>query len=146
MDTTTHRLDLDPDDRRALTVGPPVTAADLGAIGEGVAARHLRVHDGLTILARNWRVADGALRGELDVIAVDPSTTTLVVCEVKTRRNAASFGGAVAALDHRKHRRLRALTGAFLRQQPSRHAHVRIDLVAIDLAERPSLTHLVGLG
>ncbi len=146
MDTTAHRLDLDPADRRALTTGPPVTPADLGAIGEGVAARHLRAHDGLTILARNWRVADGALRGELDVIAVDAATTTLVVCEVKTRRAAEPFGGAVAAVDHRKLRRLRALTGAFLREQPSRYAHVRIDLVAIDLTQRPSLTHLVGLG
>ncbi|MEX2550090.1 MAG: YraN family protein [Nitriliruptoraceae bacterium] len=146
MDTTAHRLDLDPADRRALTAGLPVTAADLGAIGEGVAARHLRTHDRLRPLARNWRVADGELRGELDVIAVDEATTTLVVCEVKTRRAAEPFGGAVAALDHRKHRRLRALTAAFLREQPTRYAHVRIDLIAIDLAARPSLTHLIGLG
>lgn len=138
MDTTTHH---EPLTAAALAVGPDLP---VGRLGEGLAARHLAA-DGLELLARNWRVAEGELRGELDLVAVEVTTGTLVVCEVKTRRDAARFGGAGAALDVRKHRRLRVLTAAFLRAQPHRYAHVRLDLVAIDLGRQAGLTHLVGL-
>ncbi|MFU8841542.1 MAG: YraN family protein [Nitriliruptoraceae bacterium] len=138
MDTTTHHEPLS----AAALAG--VTDLPVGRLGEGLAARHLGI-DGLEVLARNWRVAEGELRGELDLIAVERATSTLVVCEVKTRRDADRFGGACAALDPRKHRRLRALTAAFLRAQPHRYAHVRLDLVAIDLGRCAGLTHLVGL-
>lgn len=138
MDTTTHH--------EPLAIDAVGTGVDLplGRVGEGLAARHL-ASDGLTVLARNWRVADGELRGELDLVAVEAATDTLVVCEVKTRRDADRFGGAVGALDPRKHRRLRSLTAAFLREQPHRYAHVRLDLVAIDLGRPAGLTHLVGV-
>ncbi|MFP4149734.1 MAG: YraN family protein [Nitriliruptoraceae bacterium] len=139
MDTTTHQHPLP----RLLRPAGGIRA--LGRLGEDLAARHL-AEDGLEILARNWRISDGQLRGELDLVAVEPATGTLVVCEVKTRRDAARFGGATAALDPRKLRRLRALTAAFLREQPHRFAHVRLDLVAVDLGSPASLTHLVGLG
>jgi putative endonuclease len=138
MDTTTHHESLP----AAALAGLPELR--VGRLGEDLAARHLGT-DGLEVLARNWRVVEGELRGELDLIAVEQATSTLVVCEVKTRRNAERFGGASAALDPRKHRRLRALTAAFLRAQPQRYAHVRLDLVAVDLGRRAGLTHLVGL-
>ncbi|TVP65397.1 MAG: YraN family protein [Nitriliruptor sp.] len=142
MDTTTaHQVTLTEAEREAL-----ISHGALGRAGEALAARHLGQDDRLQVLARNWRIADGALRGELDVVAVDPTRGTLVVCEVKTRRDADRFGGAVAALDHRKHRQLRSLTAAFLREQGGRFASVRLDLVAIDVGRRPRLTHIVGLG
>ena len=141
MDTTTaHQVPLSLADRRAL-----LAAASLGLAGEALAARHLREDHRLRIVATNWRVVDGPLRGELDLIALDPPTGSLVVCEVKTRRDAGRFGGATAAVDPRKHQRLRALTGAFLRDQPARYASVRLDLIAIDVGCTPRLTHLVGL-
>ena len=56
----------------------------LGRFGEEVAAEHLRLQ-GLQILARNWRCPTG----ELDIVARDGSS--LVICEVKTRRSTA-FG------------------------------------------------------
>jgi hypothetical protein len=87
MDTTTHHEPLSPSSLDA-SPGLPV-----GRLGECLAARHLAA-DGLELVARNWRIADGELRGELDLIAVDRATATLVVCEVKTRRDAARFGGA----------------------------------------------------
>lgn len=141
MDTTTaHQLPLTSDDRRALSA-----AGTLGRAGETLAAIHLSRDHGLRVLARNWRIADGSLRGELDVVVVDPTHGTLIVCEVKTRRDADRFGGALAALDARKHRQLRSLTAAFLRQQHERYPGVRLDLVAIDAGRRPRLTHIVGL-
>ena len=142
MDTdTAHRRPLTPAERALIG-----TAADLGTGGELLAARHLAVDHGLEVLVRNWRVAEGELRGELDLIALDPATDTLVVCEVKTRRDAARFGGALAALGPRQHRRLRALTGAFLRSVPRRYTALRLDLVAVDLGREGSLTHLEGVG
>lgn len=141
MDTTTaHQVLLTAAERRALLSGDV-----LGRAGEALAARHLCADDRLEVVARNWRIVDGPLRGELDLVAFDPPSGALVVCEVKTRRDADRFGGAVAAVDARKHRRLRALTTAFLRDQPRRYATVRLDLIAIDVGRSPRLTHVVGL-
>ncbi|MFO7778307.1 MAG: YraN family protein [Nitriliruptoraceae bacterium] len=141
MDTTTaHQVALTPAEREALIAG-----GTLGRSGEALAARHLRCGHRLDVIARNWRIVEGSLRGELDLVAIDERSGTLVVCEVKTRRDAERFGGAVAALDARKHRRLRALIGAFLRDQPEHYRSVRLDLIAIDAGQRPRLTHLVGL-
>ena len=140
MDTTTHRLRLDPAAVRRLGT----STAGLGAFGEQLAARHLVVDDQLTILARNWRLSAGELRGELDLIAVDEAAGSLVVCEVKTRRNADRFGGASAAVSPRKRARIRALTAAFLRTCDAPFRRVRIDLVAVDLGRLPTLTHLQG--
>jgi putative endonuclease len=138
MDTDTHHLALEPS---ALRAGSGTT---LGSLGEDLAARHLVVDDGLTIVARNWRIAVGELRGELDVVAVDEAAGAVVVCEVKTRRDAARFGGAVAALPPRKRARIRSLTAAFLREAALPFPRVRLDLVAIDVGRCPTLTHLEG--
>ena len=140
MDTTTHRRRLDPSAVRCLGG----STARLGALGEQLAARHLVVDDHLTILARNWRLSVGELRGELDLIAVDEAAGSLVVCEVKTRRDAERFGGAVAAVSPRKQAKIRALTAAFLRSGDGPFRRVRIDLIAIDLGRLPTLTHLQG--
>lgn len=116
----------------------------LGRLGEDLAVSHLRADDGLEVVARNWRVTTGELRGELDVVAVDERRGTVVVCEVKTRRDAQRFGGALQAVTPRQGARLRALTGAFLREAGLALPHVRLDLVAIDLGRSPTLHHLQG--
>ncbi|MFP4635348.1 MAG: YraN family protein [Nitriliruptoraceae bacterium] len=139
MDPTTHHRSLS----REL-VEAVASVGSLGRRGESLAAHHLVTDDALTILARNWRLSSGELRGELDLVAVEPDTAMLVVCEVKTRRDAERFGGAVAAVDHRKQARIRALTAAFLRSDRRRYRGIRLDLVAIDLGRTPRLTHLAG--
>lgn len=132
-----HGIDLAPGD-------PSRAPADRGRLGEELAVDHLRRGDGLEILARNWRLTAGELRGELDVVARDGASGELVVVEVKTRRDAARFGGAVAAVPPRKAAKVRALTAAFLRQSGLRAARVRLDVVAIDLGRAPRLHHLLG--
>lgn len=122
-----------PTDRRR--TGP------LGRLGEDLAVGHL-AGDGLVIVARNWRVRSGHLAGELDVIARDPRDGTLVVCEVKTRRDADRFDGAIAAVDRRKRVRVRSLAGVFLRESALRVPRVRFDVIAIDLGDDAALTHL----
>jgi putative endonuclease len=121
--------------------GGSATTDSVGRYGEALAARHLTDDDGLTILARNWRISDGELRGELDIVAHAPDGT-LVVVEVKTRRDADRFGGALEALTPRQAGRLRGLTGAFLRAAQVRVSAVRLDLIAIDLGREAMLTHV----
>jgi putative endonuclease len=138
MDTaTTHRRTLDRN-LVARAVLPP------GALGEQLAAHHLAADDGLTIVARNWRLAAGELRGELDLVAVDDSNGTVVVCEVKTRRDAARFDGALAAVSLRKASKVRQLTAALLREARLPYPRARLDVVAVDLGRAPVLQHVVA--
>ncbi|MFG3348373.1 YraN family protein [Streptomyces sp. NPDC048018] len=113
----------------------------LGRYGEELAARLLTTA-GLQILARNWRCGR---TGEIDIVARDGDT--LVVCEVKTRREGA-FEHPMAAVTPHKAARLRRLAACWL----DRHEHppgggVRIDLVGIVLPRRgaPVVTHAQGV-
>jgi putative endonuclease len=135
MDTTTHRLPLD-----LAALSDPGTG--LGQLGEDLAARHLTVDDGLEVIARNWRLATGELRGELDLVALDHARACVVVCEVKTRRDAERFGGALSAVPPRKRAKVRALTGAFLREAALPYGRIRLDVVAVDLGRCPVLHHV----
>lgn len=117
--------------------------AELGRYGERLAARHLE-SVGMVVLARNWRTVEG----ELDIVAADLST--LVVCEVKTRRGEA-FGAPEEAVDARKLARLRRLTGAWLASSPTvghRYHAVRIDVIAVLVPRKGAsqLRHLMDVG
>lgn len=113
----------------------------VGAYGERVAARHL-AEAGLRILDRNWRCR----AGELDLVADDAGV--LVVCEVKTRRDA-DFEHPCEAVGPVKAARLRVLAEHWIAAHPglvAPGADVRIDLVAVLPARRgPALVeHLKG--
>lgn len=119
--------------------------ARLGRIGEGLAARHLEGL-GYAILDRNWRCAQGEVRGELDLIALDGDV--LVVCEVKTRRRAVA-GVAAEAVDPRKLGRLRRLAAAWLAEREWRGGDVRFDVVAVSWPPGgggAEIVHLAGVG
>ena len=81
----------------------------MGRYGEDVAAAHLTAA-GLHVLARNWRCRDG----EIDIIARDGDV--LVMCEVKTRRDA-NFGTPLDAVTPMKAARLRRLASQWLTEQ-----------------------------
>lgn len=102
----------------------------LGPWGEEVAAAHLVDADGLEVVARNWSLRSGQVRGELDVVAVDPVTTTLVVAEVKTRRSM-RHGGPLVAVTTSKQAQVRRLASAFLRDAGAGFRRVRFDVVAV---------------
>jgi putative endonuclease len=95
----------------------------VGAYGERLAARHLQ-DNGLVLLDRNWRCADG----EIDLILRDGDD--LVFCEVKTRRTA-TFGPPAAAVTHRKVRKLRSLAARWLADSGVRARHIRFDVVEV---------------
>lgn len=112
----------------------------LGAYGEDLAASYLQDR-GYRIVDRNWRLAEGALRGELDLIVA--RGTTLAIVEVKTRRGDA-FGGPVAAVGRRKQAKVRALAAAWLRANGGWRGPVRFDVVAVWLrgGQEPEVRHL----
>jgi putative endonuclease len=119
-----------------------LTRAELGALGEQLATDHL-TGLGLRVLTRNWRCR----YGELDVIAVDPTTGTVVFVEVKTRTGD-GFGGLAQAVTEQKLRRLRRLAGWWLATQGGRWTEIRIDVIGVRVGRRraPEIIHLQGVG
>jgi putative endonuclease len=119
-----------------------LTRGELGALGEQLAVDHL-IGLGLTILTRNWRCR----YGELDVIAADAATNTVVFVEVKTRTGD-GFGGLAQAVTAQKVRRLRRLAAVWLAGQDTRWAEVRIDVIGVRLGRRrnPEIVHVGGVG
>jgi putative endonuclease len=112
----------------------------MGAYGESSAARHLSEEQGMTLLDRNWRCAEG----EIDLVLRDGDT--LVVCEVKTRRGG-DHGGPLEAVTQVKFDRLRRLAACWLEHHGLRVPDVRIDLVGVDLS-RPAgerIVHVRGV-
>ncbi len=95
----------------------------MGAYGEDVAARHL-VEQGMVLLERNWRCADG----EIDLVLRDGRT--LVVCEVKTRSSVVA-GTPHEAITDAKLDRLRRLGERWAAERGVRPDGTRIDLVAV---------------
>ncbi|MCO8271899.1 YraN family protein [Actinoplanes sp. TRM 88003] len=95
----------------------------VGAYGERVAAQHLQ-GQGLVILDRNWRCADG----EVDLVLRDGFD--IVFCEVKTRRGD-QFGPPAAAVTHRKVRKLRQLALRWLAEAGVHPREIRFDVVEV---------------
>ncbi|HET9029213.1 MAG TPA: YraN family protein [Candidatus Aquilonibacter sp.] len=100
-----------------------MSTSSKGRRGEDAAAAFLE-DAGYRIVARNYRTPSG----EADLIALDGRT--LVIVEVK-RRDRDAFGRALAAVDARKRRALRALA-ADVAQVLAPNARIRFDVVAID--------------
>ncbi|MFG2634778.1 YraN family protein [Streptomyces sp. NPDC048362] len=113
----------------------------LGKYGEDLAARRL-VQAGMTVLERNWRCGRS---GEIDIVARDGDA--LVVCEVKTRRDA-SFQHPMAAITPEKAARLRGLAERWTQAHGGAPpGGVRIDLIGVLLPRRgaPAVEHARGM-
>jgi putative endonuclease len=119
-----------------------LTRAEIGALGEQLAVEHLRSLQ-LRVIERNWRCR----YGELDVIAADDKTGTVVFVEVKTRTTD-HFGGVEQAVTGEKVRRLRRLSGLWLAAHRGSWAGVRIDVIGVRIGRRrtPEITHVRGVG
>src|SRR3954451_15974999 len=106
----------------------------LGRLGERLAAEHLE-RLGYAVVARNHRTRFG----EIDLIACDG--TTLVFCEVKTRRGR---GEPWDALHAGKRAQVRRMARAYLADAPDRPraAHLRFDAIGVAIDARGRLTRL----
>ncbi|MBT8161463.1 MULTISPECIES: YraN family protein [Arthrobacter] len=112
----------------------------LGRHGETLAVGFLE-DQGMRIVDRNWRCSDG----EIDIVALDGDT--LVIAEVKTRKNLA-YGHPFEAIDAAKLARLHRLALNWCREHEFRTALRRVDVVGIvdDGTDEPTLEHLKGVG
>lgn len=108
---------------------PDLSNRSRGRWGESVAARHLRSL-GFTVVDAGWRPAEPWLRGDIDLVA--RRDDLLVFCEVKARRDATRFGGAVAAVNALKQQQVRTLAASWLRDHRPGTVDIRFDVIAID--------------
>jgi putative endonuclease len=112
----------------------------LGRFGERLACEHLE-RRGLEIIARNHRTRFG----ELDVVARDAST--LVFCEVKTRRLGSRL--PFESLGATKQRQVRRMAMAWLAEVSDRPRlpNLRFDAIGVTIDARgrlAGLEHLEG--
>jgi putative endonuclease len=112
----------------------------LGRQGEQLAAEHLR-QDGLRILDRNWRCAEG----EIDIVAAE--RRALVICEVKTR-SSVRYGTPLEAVSRAKRSRLRRLAVCWLIAHGVLFDEIRIDVVGVLRTQSGDFTveHVRGVG
>jgi putative endonuclease len=107
----------------------------LGIGGERLAAEHLE-RLGYQVLARNYRTRFG----ELDLVAFDG--TTLVFCEVKTRR--AGSGAPWDALHERKQAQVRRMACEWLLEVTDRprSTELRFDAIGVVIDAQGRLSRL----
>lgn len=111
--------------------------------GEAVAVDYL-VRLGWRVVERNWRCSIG----EVDVIAVTPGPSpVLVFCEVKCRTGR-GFGDPLEAITAAKLGKLRELALTWLGGQPHRVPRFRIDGIGVLLCRgsSPVISHVEGIG
>jgi len=95
----------------------------LGDRGEDAAAAYLE-RAGMTIVERNWRCP----AGEIDIVALENST--LVLCEVKTRRTTKK-GTPEDAVTPAKQRRYSRLAAAYVQHAGVGQVTVRFDVISL---------------
>lgn len=114
-----------------------MNTAETGRTGERLASRHLR-RSGYRILAKNWR----SYRHEIDTIARERHTGTVVFVEVKTRTSG-SFGRPADAVDADKRRFLRLAAESWLMQNGGVEQPARFDVIEVLLPEK-TVNHIVN--
>lgn len=116
---------------------------ELGKHGEDLAVEHLE-STGLTVIDRNWHCPDG----EIDIVAVGERAgeTTLVFCEVKTRRGL-GYGTPLEAITELKVRRLRRLMVRWLHENRIPANHLRLDAIGVLMlpGHEPVVEHVAGI-
>ena len=108
---------------------------DLGKWGEDLAADYLR-DKGYVIIDRDWKSG----HHDLDIVAKEDET--LVIVEVKTRRNRL-FGDPEEAVDYRKLRSLQMAINHYIKY---RHINgdSRLDIITVvgTVGEEPEIEHI----
>jgi putative endonuclease len=116
---------------------PTDTTKELGRRGEELAAEHF-TRLGYRVLARNHRTRFG----ELDLILADEAGSTIVFCEVKSRR--LGSGDPWDNLHEPKRKQVRKMAAAWLTAGHERPfgAELRVDAVGVALGDRGELVRL----
>ena len=108
---------------------------ELGKWGEDMAAAYL-LEKGYSILERDWKSG----HHDLDIIAQEGNT--LVVVEVKTRRNRL-FGDPEEAIDYKKRRSLLSAINHYVKPHPPCRS-VRFDVISVVgmIGTTPEIDHI----
>lgn len=114
-----------------------MNTAETGKTGERLAAQHLR-RSGYRILEKNWR----SYRHEIDLIARERRSGTVVFVEVKTR-TAGSYGRPADAVDQNKRRFLRLAAESWLQRNGGIEQPARFDVIEVLLPEK-QINHIVN--
>lgn len=107
-----------------------------GAEGEWTVKIYLE-SKGYKILERNYHERVG----EVDLIALDPQTEEIVFVEVKTRK-LGSLGRPEDSVNRKKISKIEKTALRWLSKNKKQDCHWRIDIVGLELAEKPVITHL----
>ena len=111
---------------------------ELGKWGEDIAAAYL-TEKGWQIIERNWKSG----HHDLDIIAKEGCT--LIIVEVKTRRNRL-FGDPEEAIDYKKRMSLQSATNYYVK---SHHINVpvRFDIISIVgmIGSTPEIDHIIDV-
>ena len=111
---------------------------ELGRWGEDLAAAFLK-EKGYTIIERDWKSG----HHDLDIVAKDGST--LVIVEVKTRRNRL-YGNPEEAIDYRKRRSLLSAINHYTKSHRI-YSNVRFDIISIvgNIGEKSEIDHIIDV-
>lgn len=107
----------------------------LGRRGEDVAQRFLQ-RLGMTVVARNYRMASGA--GEIDLVAREDDT--LVIVEVKARQSD-EYGAPDRAIGAEKQSSVIRAAREYARHADVPWDKVRFDIVSVVFSSPPSIAH-----
>lgn len=112
---------------------------EFGAWGEKVAEEYLR-HKGYSILDRDWHYG----HKDIDVVAYEDDTNTLVIVEVKARHNE-NVTTALQAVDKEKRKNLVRSAFAFAKSTEHFFPYIRFDVITIvGSRENYELQHYKG--
>jgi putative endonuclease len=111
---------------------------ELGKWGENVAAEYLQ-EKGYDIIERDWKSG----HHDLDIVANDHGT--LVIVEVKTRRNRL-FGAPEEAIDYKKRLSLQSAINHYVKSCRT-FGSVRFDIVSIvgTIGSTPEIDHIIDV-
>lgn len=111
---------------------------DLGKWGEDLAADYLR-DKGYVIIDRDWKSG----HHDLDIVAKEDET--LVIVEVKTRRNRL-FGNPEEAIDYKKRQSLQSAINHYVKSHHIGNS-VRFDIISIvgNIGDKPEIDHIIDV-
>ena len=111
---------------------------ELGRWGEDLAAAFLE-EKGYELIERDWKSG----HHDLDIVAKDGST--LVIVEVKTRRNRL-YGNPEESIDYRKRRSLLSAINHYTKSHRL-FCSLRFDIISIvgNMGEKPEIDHIIDV-
>lgn len=117
-----------------------MTTKKTGDKGENLAAE-LLISKGYEIIKRNYRFG----KGEIDIIAKDPTEEGLVFVEVKSRNNL-EFGYPIESITPNKIKQIKRIAELYLYENDIKESSCRFDVISILTlpGQKHQIEHLIN--